>query len=131
MRVLMRLQGDLFDIIQTVKGSEQEKLPLRAWWGGAFTVLAKQTFESLFIPVSVTNITNPPHWDLLQNANIIMTQEEFVDFITENAISHNETQFIWDVSKIEEENGVIKIQMGEFQWIDPMENEELDIPNER
>ncbi|MBQ1348821.1 MAG: hypothetical protein IIY58_05675 [Aeriscardovia sp.] len=60
-----------------------------------------------------------------------MTQEEFADFITENAISHNETQFIWDVSKIEEENGVIKIQMGEFQWIDPMENEELDVPNER
>ena len=47
------------------------------------------------------------------------------------ANSHNDTQFIWDVSKIEEENGVIKIQMGEFQWIDPMENEELDIPNER
>ena len=47
------------------------------------------------------------------------------------AISHNDTQFIWDVSKIEEENGVIKIQMGEFQWIDPMENEELNIPNER
>ena len=47
------------------------------------------------------------------------------------ANSHNDTQFIWDVSKIEEENGVIKIQMGEFQWIDPMENEELDVPNER
>ena len=60
MRVLMRLQGDLFDIIQTVKESEQEKLPLRAWWGGAFTVLAKQTFESLFNSGKCYKYHKPP-----------------------------------------------------------------------
>ena len=47
------------------------------------------------------------------------------------ANSHNDTQFIWDVSKIEGEYGVIKIQMGECQWIDPIENAKLDVPNER
>lgn len=124
------LHGDLMDLAGVIDQSHvDEPLPFYIWWGGTFSVFAKECFRRMGIDVDVNDIKNPPRWEDVKTNSTEMTAKEFKETVIEKALENNNASFDWCVKSLlpapdAPEKRVAK--MGEFVWHAEFEGDNIE-----
>ena len=130
MQAQIILHGDLVDLANVIDQSEcNEPLSFCIWWGGTFTVFAKECFRKMGIDVDVNDIKNTPRWKDVKENHTQMTAKEFKETVIEKALANNNTSFNWEVSALlpaPEAPERRSAKMGEFVWLNEFNDESVE-----
>ena len=130
MQAQIILHGDLVDLAYVIDQSRvDEPLPFYEWWGGTFSVFAKECFRRMGIDVDVNDIKNPPRWEDVKENRTEMTAKEFKETVIEKALENNNTSFSWGVKSLlpaPEAPERRSAKMGEFVWLNEFNDESVE-----
>jgi hypothetical protein len=130
MQAQIILHGDLVDLANVIDQSNvDEPLPFFIWWGGTFTVFAKECFRKMGIDVDVNDIKNPPRWEDVKGNSTKMTASEFKEIVIDKALANNNTSFNWGVSALLPAPDAPErrsVKMGKFVWLNEFSDKEVE-----
>ena len=130
MQAQIILHGDLVDLANVIDQSEcTEALPFFIWWGGTFTVFAKECFRKMGIDVDVNDIKNPPRWEDVKGNKTKMTAMEFKEIVIDKALENSNTSFNWGVSALlpaPDAPEKRSVKMGKFVWLNEFNDESVE-----